>query len=311
MRRDVLPILGGVPIAKVRHTHARALMASLTRRRLSPATISLAVTVARGVLGSAVRDGLLVRDPLDGLRLPAIARRRVRYVPPLADVVRAADTRGQAAAALTVLAGTGLRASELAGLDVTHVDFLRRTATVKGQVIIDRDTKLPYYESTKSPDGMREIPLPTFVLDALAAWLAKRPARTLVLPVGGPDSEQTITLRPVFGAERGDGPMTQDSLSTRVAKRSRRIGVESFGPHSLRHRYTTVLHDAKVPLAAIDAVTGHAPAGVSLAVYTEVTAGALAEVREAIQAAWEEAVTAAVEPPFTHFSRITEAPATR
>ena len=40
---------------------------------------------------------------------------------------------------------------------------------------------------------MREIPLPPFVVDALAAWLAKRPQRTLTLLVGGPDDEATIT----------------------------------------------------------------------------------------------------------------------
>jgi integrase len=95
--------------------------------------------------------------------------------------------------------------------------------------------------------------------------------------------------------------MTQDSLSTRTANRSRRLRVESFGPHLLRHRYATILHDAKVPARAIDYVTGHAPAGVTLAVYTEVTPEALAEVREAMQTAWETACERATERPFTHF----------
>jgi hypothetical protein len=54
-----------------------------------------------------------------------------------------------------------------------------------------------------------------------------------------------------------------------------------------------VLHDASVPARVIDCVTGHAPVGVSLAVYTEVTPESLAKVAPAIQLAWDAAVRGA------------------
>jgi integrase/recombinase XerC len=200
------------------------------------------------------------------------------HVPSMLDVVLSADCRGQLAAILPTLAGTGIRASELAGLEVEDIDFLRAVLAIKGQVLLDRETKVNSYESTKSPDGMREIPLPAFAVEALAAWLAKRP---------------------VFTAERGTGPVTQNSISSGVSNRSRRLGIGAFAPHTLRHRYTTVLHDASVPARAIDYVTGHAPVGVSLAVYTEVTPEALAKVAPAIQLAGD----AAVRDAMTHFSR--------
>jgi integrase len=160
-------------------------------------------------------------------------------VPPLVDVVRAARCRGQLGYALVTLAGTGLRASELAGLRLDDLDLLRRTVLVRGQVLLDPQTRRPYYETPKSPDGEREIPLPAFVVDGLAAWLAKRPARTIMLPVGEPDADELVELPLVFTAERGDGPTTQESLTASTASRSRRIGAEPFSPHSLRHRYTT------------------------------------------------------------------------
>ncbi|MGN6693754.1 MAG: tyrosine-type recombinase/integrase [Aquihabitans sp.] len=53
-------------------------------------------------------------------------------------------------------------------------------------------------------------------------------------------------------------------------------------PHSMRKTYTTALGDAGVPLRVIDYVTGHESRGLTLGIYTAVTAEGLEQARLAM-----------------------------
>jgi integrase len=89
----------------------------------------------------------------------------------------------------------------------------------------------------------------------------------------------------------------------RAGRRRRRPrNLPGAAGRDLRHRYTTVLHDAGVPQRTIDYVVGHAPIGTTLAVYVEVTPESLGKVRAVLEDAW----SSAVEQAMTQFSRISE-----
>ncbi len=72
-------------------------------------------------------------------------------------------------------AGTGLRAGELFGLQVRHVDFLRRLLTVEQQVQQTAGQSV-YVCPPKTQSSYRTFPLPQVVVDEPAVHLQGRNA---------------------------------------------------------------------------------------------------------------------------------------
>ena len=67
------------------------------------------------------------------------------------------------------------------------------------------------------------------------------------------------------------------------------VTPERLNLHSLRHLYTTVLAEARVPQRAVDELTGHVSLGITNLIYTHVTEPMLEEARAAVQTAWAAA----------------------
>ena len=76
-------------------------------------------------------------------------------------------------AMVTVQAWSGVRIGELLALCVEDVDFLRKTVKVRYQ-FADTDSKIR--TDTKTPRSRRVIPVPQFVIDAIADHLRHFPA---------------------------------------------------------------------------------------------------------------------------------------
>ena len=94
----------------------------------------------------------------------------------------------------------------------------------------------------------------------------------------------------VFSGRYGPARIQETVIARAVRALAIRAGMPGrVTPHSLRRTYTTMLGDAGVPLRVIDYVTGHESSGLTLGVYSEVTAAGLAKARTAT----EEAFTAA------------------
>jgi hypothetical protein len=92
-------------LAKVRHSDVQKWVAQLSSQR-SAATVRKIHRVLSQVLGSAVKDGRLVRNVAEGIALPRVCSKERRYltheqVAELADAsLGSIGTRGQSAAGL-------------------------------------------------------------------------------------------------------------------------------------------------------------------------------------------------------------------
>jgi integrase len=76
----------------------------------------------------------------------------------------------------SLVAGAGLRPGEAFAVEVDrHVDFLRRTVRVEQQLKLLPGGP-PFLAPPKTQASYRTVPLPQYVLDALAAHLAEFPA---------------------------------------------------------------------------------------------------------------------------------------
>lgn len=172
LRLHLLPHLGDRPMASIRLSEIQSFVKALEAKELAPGTIRGIYHVATQVFDAAVEDRIISRSPCTSkVKLPAVDDAPV--VPPTVEQVTAMtlamDPRWRAL--LTFIAGSGLRIGEALGLQVSDVDFLRRTVSVERQ----------RYQSgelgpVKSKKSRRVVPLGQVTIDALAAHLAAYPA---------------------------------------------------------------------------------------------------------------------------------------
>jgi integrase/recombinase XerC len=145
-------------------------------------------------------------------------------------------------AVLELLYATGVRVSELCGLDLADVDAGRRVVRVLGKGAKERS--VPY-----------GIP----AQDALDAWLCGgRPE--LIGPGGG---------TALFLGARG-GRLQHTVVRRIVADAARRAGLPHTSPHDLRHSAATHLLDGGADLRAVQDLLGHSSLS-STQIYTHVS----------------------------------------
>jgi integrase/recombinase XerC len=161
----------------------------------------------------------------------------------------AADQRTEAAVALRDAAvlelfyATGIRVSELCGLDPVHFDHGRRTVRVRGK-----------------GDKERTVPVGVPALAAVDRWLAAgRPA--LATAASGPA---------LFLGVRG-GRLDPRTARRIVHERLREAGAtRDTGPHGIRHSAATHLLEGGADLRSVQEILGHSSPATTQ-IYTHVS----------------------------------------
>ena len=144
---------------------------------------------------------------------------------------------------LELLYASGIRVSELVGLDVDDVDRGRRLLRVLGKGRKERS--VPYGVPAEQ---------------SLDAWLTRgRPA--LATPDSGPGA---AARRPRAAARRPGGP------ADRARGRRRHPGAPDIGPHGLRHSAATHVLEGGADLRSVQELLGHASLATTQ-IYTHVT----------------------------------------
>ncbi|QLD10366.1 tyrosine-type recombinase/integrase [Microbacterium oleivorans] len=227
------------------------------------ATLARRTASVRGFFSWAAERAMIDVDPALRLATPKRAGTlpRVATADTLATVLD--DLRTEAAtgdpvllrdhAVLEMLYATGIRVSELCGLDLADIDDERRTARVTGKG--DRD---------------RVVPIGGPALAALHAYAVRgRPALAARAAEGARRADA------VFLGRRG-GRMGSRAVYTLVAERlGPAMGAETVGPHTLRHSAATHLLDGGADLRAVQEILGHASLGTTQ-IYTHVSGERLA-----------------------------------
>jgi integrase len=227
-----LPALGR-QLGAITPGDVRRVVEAMTAQPLAPKTVRTNLGVFSGVMSRAVEAEVIGRNPVRGIRLPDVARRPPRF---LAGVV-------------------GLRWSEVVGLRVGAIDFLRRsiniietTAEVEGVPV--------EHAPVKSKASQRSISVPVELIDLLAEHLRRY--------------RHTEPGDLVFQAPQG-GPVRAGNFRNRVWRpATQKVGLDGFTFHALPHSSVGFMVAAGAQPLVIQRRIGHASVSTTMDIYGQV-----------------------------------------
>ena len=221
-------------------------------------SVARALSAVRSFHRFLVRDGVTDRDPAAAIAQPRLPRSLPRPIPP-AEIRRLLDapdpstpTGMRDRAILELLYGSGLRISELTGLDVDDLDAEDGAVRVLGK-----------------GGKEREVPIGSFARDALEAYRVR----------GRPALSSATSRGALFLNARG-GRLSRQSCARLLARYVRLAGIDRrVTLHSLRHSFATHLLEGGADVRVVQELLGHASVGTTQ-IYTLVTRQHLREVYE-------------------------------
>jgi integrase len=263
--------MGQRPLGSIRKSDVQAFVSKLDR---APGTVGLIFQHFNAMLAAAVEDGLIARNPAQGVKLPALADGEV--APPTTDEVEALY---EAAApwfrpAIVAGAGLGLRQAEASGLTADRILWLPRLVKVDRQWITRRG--LARFGPPKTKSSNRTIPASSFVLDYFSEHVGRRHEGFVLHRDGAPVDHNAFAhqwRRAAIGA--GLGRWVKD-------KATGRKHYDGIHFHALRHAFASMLISAGCSVKAVQLALGHASAKTTLDVYAHLWPGDEDRVRQAV-----------------------------
>ncbi|MYN42657.1 tyrosine-type recombinase/integrase [Duganella sp. FT109W] len=263
--QELVTLTGDTGWPQLDHHAVRRLTARLHAQELDPRSIARKLSSWRGFFNWLGEQIPLAANPVQGVRAPKRAKTLPRALSVDDAVQLVAPARPAAGngaepadlcnrAMFELLYSSGLRVSELAGLDLTpHKDSLGWVDLANREVLV-----------TGKGNKRRTVPVGSAALAALQAWLAVRPA-----PADGSDA--------LFLSTRGSrvSPrVIQQRLQTHGVAHGAPVHVH---PHMLRHSFASHVLQSSGDLRAVQEMLGHASIS-STQVYTALDFQHLAEV---------------------------------
>ncbi len=255
--------IAGITLQKLDATHIQPIYAGMIKRGLSNRTADALHKALSIALNTAIKQGILKRNPLDNVIAPKVAKKEVE--------VWDAEMRAKA---MTVLKGsqygdfyqlglmTGMRRGELAGLKWANVNLANKQLQVvntlqriTGQGLVNGQPK--------TERSRRSIALSTDTVALLHEIRGKQMTQQLEVVDAWTDSGYVFTS--------ADGMPVDPNLATRAFKKVlASAGLPKLTIHGLRHTHATILLEQGVNPKVVSERLGHASVATTMDIYSHV-----------------------------------------
>lgn len=244
---------------EVTYLDIRSFLAFLKGRSYSRSSISRKLACLRSFFKYLARENLLEINPAAGIQTPKREKRLPQFLNP-EEMVRLLEAPAKNTweekrdkAILETLYSSGLRVSELVGLNQEDVDVFGGLVRVKGK-------------------GKKEriVPLGQMALKALQTYVEHKPSR-----------DHRNALKAPLYLNRSGGRLSDRSIRRMILKYTRRIALnKEVSPHTLRHSFATHMLDRGADLRSVQELLGHENLSTTQ-IYTHVTTKRLKEAYDA------------------------------
>lgn len=247
---EFFDFLGNTAFKDVDYPVLRRYLAQIRQRNLMPRTVARKLSCLRSFFKYLQREGLIDKNPAVLLMTPKLDKKLPHFLTeeeairlmesPKQDKVMELRDR----AIFETLYSTGIRVSELVGLNVHSVDMIGNVIRVMGK-------------------GKKEriVPIGEKALDAIKEYCDRRPNKASVLFLN--KSGKRLTAR---------------SVCNIINKYIKREGTaKHVSPHMLRHSFATHLLDHGADLRSVQELLGHVNLSTTQ-IYTHLTTEKLKNV---------------------------------
>lgn len=223
-------------LASLQITQIRKYVAMLHGKGLGGKSIARMLSSWRGFYDYLVQRHQFKHNPVIGMRAPKSAKTlpqalSIEQASKLVDIVEDDALSQRDHAILELFYSSGLRLSELVGLNIDHIDFAEGTVIVTGK-----------------GNKTRIVPLGTHAANAIQTWLPVR-AQMLV---------RNPSEKAVFISKQGRR-ISGRNIEYRMKAWSIKQGLHtSVHPHMLRHSFATHVLQSSGDLRAVQEMLGHA-----------------------------------------------------
>ncbi len=248
--KDFRKFIGDLAVEKVDYLTLRKYLAILKEKKLGNRSVGRKLSTLRSFFRFLTKEGYLKTDPIISLSSPKLEKHLPAFlteeeVTKLIESVTSRDERGlRDKAILEVFYSTGIRISELVGLNVDDVDLISGIAKVMGK-------------------GKKEriVPIGDKAISVLRVYLDKRTKQ--------PDA--------IFLNKNGKR-ITDRGVRNVVKKYIRLVGIkQGVSAHTLRHSFATHLLNRGADLRSVQELLGHANLSTTQ-IYTHLTTEKLKSV---------------------------------
>lgn len=292
LKNHIYPAIGSRPLASLRQSQMQAFATGMD---LEPSSARTVWSTARSIVRAAVRDRAIGHDPCLGVKLPELPVGEVELL--LLDQVErlAAAVPERFRALVEVTAGSGLRQGEVLGLEVRHVDFLRRTVKVEQQLQPVLGGGLAFVKP-KNRSSHRTVPVGQVVIESLAAHLHQFPAHEVEVADRIGRNPTTRSAKLLFTTEAGKA-LHKKVFTEGVWWQARTaVGVPDAGMHDLRHFFASMLIRGGLSVKAVAKLLGHANPNITLRTYAHLWPDDEDRSRDAVDAVFRRADVPTMRP---------------
>lgn len=263
----------GAQLIQLTQVDIRRFASQLHARGLAPTSIARKLSAWRGFFGWVALERSIPVNPVDGVKAP----RRAKSLPQalgVDDAVRlvsgcvvpAEDPSARARcsrAMFELLYSSGLRVSELTGLDLRYI----KEGGHESQGWIDFDAAEVIV--TGKGSKRRSVPVGAAAIAALCDWLAVRASLTHPAPPSHANA--------LFLSAHGNR-ISPREVQKRIKAHAQALGIPAdVHPHMLRHSFASHLLQSSGDLRAVQEMLGHASVA-STQIYTSLDFQRLAQV---------------------------------
>lgn len=273
IRNHILPEIGAVKLSALTPIQVQRLIngvkstkKSIQNQPVNPKTVKNVHGVLHSALNQAVQCGYIRTNPADRTILPKRSKAEIHVLEDKQVLEFLKAIQGHRFEYLYQLdLFTGLRQSELLGLQWPDIDFEHQTIQVKRQLLYLGGGNKGYQYAIPKSNKPRTVVLPDLALQALRLQQKKQNELRLLV---GPAWNNPDNL--VFTDEMGSH-LKHDVVYRNLKRIFTAMGVPNLRFHDLRHSYAVLSLQSGCDIKTVQENLGHYAAAFTLDTYGHVT----------------------------------------